>query len=767
MWPFEKKSARRQEIRRSKAKRQVAWVRRWRERVRPWPFTIALGASIVAALILNAGGEILDLHVGEHAPRAIASRLDFEILDEQQTRLRKVQARDTAPNFYDLETSLLDDIQGKLTKVIEYARKYTNDPTTLKQKAREELKIELDDAGVQELQRLAALPDPTEYQRAVERAIQALAVQPLVQPEPDELAERRTPLKAVLRGSAEGAKPLRVDWDQVMFSTQVEAAARVADAAANAFRFQLRPSIRNSIIAMLRGDTPGTLKPIYGYNKELSTVAADEAYDDVPPQKLEYKIGDILADAGAITAKEIELLAAEHAEFQARQHAEDLAAKHGVIGLNGWEAPLGRTLLAFLIVFGLAGYMWRYHRKTFARQLRLVVTTAVLLLLLGAGRFCYVRFGTPQYAVGAQAFAAALLGIVFAQGSVFAVCGALAALLTIGTQQDVGFLLVLLAMSGVLIFGLRDVRNRGKIVAVGVIAGAVAWAVTIAALLIERQFISYAVAQALYAGTATLAAAFLMEGLLPGIERVFGLSTSMTLLEWRDSNKPLMRMMAAEAPGTYNHSLLVGTLAESAAEAIGANGLLAIVGAYYHDIGKINKPEYFVENQDTRFNRHERLSPAMSLLIIIGHVKDGIEMAKEYGLPPSLRPFIAEHHGTTLVEFFYHAASKARKPGDSEVADIQFRYPGPKPRSRETAILMLCDGVEGAVRAMAEPTPGRIEETVGSIVRKRLMDGQFDECDLTFRELETIEKSLIKSLCGIYHARIVYPSGREDEKEAV
>jgi putative nucleotidyltransferase with HDIG domain len=225
-------------------------------------------------------------------------------------------------------------------------------------------------------------------------------------------------------------------------------------------------------------------------------------------------------------------------------------------------------------------------------------------------------------------------------------------------------------------------------------------------------------------------------------------------------------MLAAEAPGTYNHSLLVGALAESAADAISANGLLCRAGAYYHDIGKINKPEYFIENQIQNISRHERLSPAMSLLVIIGHVKDGIEMAKEYKLPASLYAFIPEHHGTTLVEYFYHAAKQARGPDDPEVADTAFRYPGPKPQSRETAILMLCDGVEGAVRAMSEPTPNRIETVVSKIIQKRLMDGQFDECDLTFRELAQVEKSLVKSLCGIYHARIVYPGKEEAEKRS-
>jgi len=303
-------------------------------------------------------------------------------------------------------------------------------------------------------------------------------------------------------------------------------------------------------------------------------------------------------------------------------------------------------------------------------------------------------------------------------------------------------------------------------VLVGAVAALIAFAASVAVGLLDGQTWRFVLADSLWAAGAALMAAFIIEGVVPGIERLFRLSTAMTLLEWCDASKPLLRMMAAEAPGTYNHSLLVGALAEAAAEAIGADGLLCRAGAYYHDIGKINKPEYFVENQAPGVSRHERLSPAMSLLVIIGHVKDGIEMAKEYGLPASLHPFIAEHHGTTLVQYFYQVATESRRPGEPEPTDTAFRYPGPKPQSRETAIVMLCDGVEGAVRAMPEPTPNRIETVVSDIIHKRLADGQFDECELTFRQLAEIEKSLVKSLCSIYHSRISYPSLEEARKPA-
>jgi len=265
----------------------------------------------------------------------------------------------------------------------------------------------------------------------------------------------------------------------------------------------------------------------------------------------------------------------------------------------------------------------------------------------------------------------------------------------------------------------------------------------------------------LYTGAAGIAAGFIVLGILPFIEKIFRITTSMTLLELADGGQPLLRRLAMEAPGTYNHSLQVATLSEAAAEAIGANSLMCRVGAYYHDVGKINKADYFIENQQPGCqSRHLNLSPSVSLLIIIGHVKDGVELAKEYNLPTSLFPFIQQHHGTTLVEFFYRQACKgqAQHPDGPAISEAQYRYPGPKPRSKEVAIVMLADAVESAARSMIEPTGGRVETLVHELSMKRLLDGQFDECDLTMRELELIERSMMKTLLSIYHGRIAYPS---------
>jgi putative nucleotidyltransferase with HDIG domain len=272
-------------------------------------------------------------------------------------------------------------------------------------------------------------------------------------------------------------------------------------------------------------------------------------------------------------------------------------------------------------------------------------------------------------------------------------------------------------------------------------------------------------ADSLQSGLGGFVAASVTLVIMPWLERAFGVTTGMTLSELRDPKHPLLRELQQRAPGTYNHSLNVATLAESAANAIGANGLHVYVGALYHDIGKMNKPDYFVENQPRGFNRHDKLSPAMSLLVIVGHVKDGVELARAHGLPKTLHHYIESHHGTTLVEYFYDQAKRRAhaEEGAEAPAEIEYRYPGPKPRTREAAILMLCDGVESATRAMAEPTPSRIQQLVHAMAQKRLHDGQFDDSNLTLREIAVVEDALTKSLCAIYHGRIAYPKADEDE----
>jgi putative nucleotidyltransferase with HDIG domain len=304
------------------------------------------------------------------------------------------------------------------------------------------------------------------------------------------------------------------------------------------------------------------------------------------------------------------------------------------------------------------------------------------------------------------------------------------------------------------------VRSRRKLIYVGLAAGAVATATAIGTgTLAEQPLETPLLMTALWSGTWVIVAGFVMTGLLPFIESLFGVQTDISLIELGDVSHPLLQELVRRAPGTYNHSINVASIAEAAAESIGAHGLLVRVGAYFHDIGKMLKPGYFIENQSAGDNRHEDLVPAMSTLIIIAHVKDGADLARQHHLPSGMIDFIRQHHGTTLVEYFYGRASELSQtdPSGGEVDESTFRYPGPKPQTKEAAVLMLADAAESASRTLVEPTPSRIEHLVEEIARKRLLDGQFNECGLTLEELRTIEDSLIKSLIAVYHGRVKYP----------
>jgi putative nucleotidyltransferase with HDIG domain len=256
--------------------------------------------------------------------------------------------------------------------------------------------------------------------------------------------------------------------------------------------------------------------------------------------------------------------------------------------------------------------------------------------------------------------------------------------------------------------------------------------------------------------TAIVASVFLTMMLSPVFERLFDITTDMTLIELSDMNHPILKRLSIEAAGTYNHSVLVGNLAESAAQAVGANALLARVASYYHDIGKIDKPDYFVENCLGDKNRHNKLSPSMSALIICSHVKEGVDLAKKHRLPKVIQDIIMQHHGTSSVSFFYEKALE--QDPHKQVQEKDFRYPGPPPQTREAAIIMLADSVEAASRSLATSSPKLLRELVKKIIRDKFLSSQLDQCNLTLRDLNEITDGFMPVLQGIFHSRIEYPN---------
>lgn len=308
------------------------------------------------------------------------------------------------------------------------------------------------------------------------------------------------------------------------------------------------------------------------------------------------------------------------------------------------------------------------------------------------------------------------------------------------------------------------VRRRFQVISAGFIAGVIQFAV---AFMMESQQ-SFFVLRGLDFKLLEICllngviSSVVVLGVLPVFEYIFKVVTNISLLELSDFNHPLLRRLILEAPGTYQHSLVVANLSETAAEAIGANSLLARVGAYYHDVGKLVKPEYFVENLVSYKDMHRKLKPSMSKLIIFNHVKEGTEIAAKYHLNPRIIDFITQHHGRTLVYYFYQRAKELEPETQHEE---EYRYPGPKPQSKETAIVALADTVEALSRTLEDPAPSRIEEMVRDVVKRRFMEGELDESSLTLKDLERITKSFSRILNAIFHTRINYPKEEPRPKQ--
>jgi cyclic-di-AMP phosphodiesterase PgpH len=432
----------------------------------------------------------------------------------------------------------------------------------------------------------------------------------------------------------------------------------------------------------------------------------------------------------------------------------------------GQLVALGVVITLICLTVGF--HIFQNQKRLLKNRARAFGLAALLVLMLAVAKIA-ITITHQTFWITATAIAVALiLAIAFDRRFAMAMSLFYCALAYFAAGDLTNFNLLLTMIAGALpfCFFLKEIRTRMKLLEISSLAAVMVFLMATAAEYLSRRRMSREVLEAVAPHVAiTLVVGVLIQGLLPLIEKVFRIATSMTLMDYSDANQPLLRRLAIEAPGTFSHSLFIGSIAEAAAEAIGRNGLLCRVGSYYHDIGKLSKPGYFVENQLGTISWHKELSPAMSQLIIVGHVKDGLELAEEYGLPMVMRQFIETHHGTTLVEYFYNEAVKQHEQnGDIDTlppAEGEFRYPGPKPRTKEAAIVMIADAVEGAVRSLAEPNPTKIEAVVHNMARRRLQDGQFDECDLSLRELSQIEASMTKTLLAHYHGRIAYPKPPE------
>jgi len=423
--------------------------------------------------------------------------------------------------------------------------------------------------------------------------------------------------------------------------------------------------------------------------------------------------------------------------------------------LQNLFSQLSRYLLTALILFIFILYLL-INRPEIIRDIKKVLLLTILILLqVVLASLIVVKLGLPA-AVLPTTISSMLLGILFEPAIGFVGTVIIALLLGGIVGFDYFFILSSSFVGLVAIYSVAEIRSRNQIFK-AIFSLLIAYSLTALTLGILnyenfndilKKFAFYMLPNAILSPIIT----YMTLGLF---ERLFDLTTDVTLLELSDLNHPLLKELSLKAPGTFHHSVIIGNLAEAAAKATDANPLLARVGSYYHDIGKIDRPEYFVENEPADENRHKNLAPNMSALILAAHVKTGLELAEKYKLPKDVRNFIPEHHSKNLMAYFYNKALETQE--GSELHEEDYRYPGPSPRSKETAIVMLADTVEAAARTLVNPTPNRLRKLAEELIEKRFLEGELDDSDLTMRDLKAIIDAFIPVLTGIYHKRIQYP----------
>ncbi len=730
-----------------------------------WGLLIALALLVVASALAIWAREQPMVAVGRVMNATKVVRIGFDEADPNATEQARQQARERTPDIYVADMAWFNELRSGLATLPRTVSAAAG-PEDIEESIRQRFGINAE--------RLTALKTEmgedaprSAYVERVGRFVDRLLQRPMLDAATWQRTDQGMSRQIELRYGA-GDAPAMVERTRPVNAEDAAAVRAAVLEAAQRAGFDepligvLLIRVASAPVATFRADQAAT---------SIAQVQAAEAVQPVIVQWAERSV--IFVRGDVLTAAQLALYQAELRAFN-RQAAT-------------WRLTLRRLSVAGAVgavVLGISAYVWIFcptlrHRP---RHMAWIAGLMAVALAIAVVSLVARPVSLPLAATTPLMLCAAIIAIAYNRRTGLALGSLLALLLCVCVGLPMGSLAMLLAGVGVVVWRIDDLHQRNALVLLGLCTSAVLAASMILVAVIDRPVVPKVLTEVLTdAGLAAIAGVLvgaITLFILPLIERVFDVTTGMTLVELRDPRHPLLKELLQRAPGTYNHSLNVASIAETAANAIGADSLLTYVGALYHDVGKMNKPEYFIENQSGGANKHERLNPAMSVLVIIGHVKDGLEIARASTIPRVLDHFIEAHHGTTLVEYFYRraldqAGEKSAADGESKAAptpapeEIEYRYPGPKPRTKECAILMLTDAVESATRTLREPTPARIDQLVRSLANKRLLDGQFDQCDLTNRELNLVIESISRSLAAVYHGRVQYPSDKPAAKPAV
>jgi len=724
-------------------------------------------AMLVGIVVFSRGGEEYFLTEGQRSPRTVTCSTAFAYPDEEATRLARRAASDATPSVYQIKLQEMTKDLNLFASQLEELRKLNlNNLSKAEREKIAQIWNQRLNSGLDggDIARLIVVPNKPEIAQVVRQNVLEIARRGIS--EADQFVDPNLNINTYSSDAAAAEPELHRPTD---FLSQEKARQDL-------FK-QLRKQLvrEEKYLTSIERAVQGILRPNMAYNEPLTERMKNANSAKIPLITVQFDRGDALIMLNeSVTKRHLSIL-------KAYQEAREMFNPSGNLAQQRW----GRTALLALL-FGAGVLVLRHQRSggrpTSNREYALLSTIIITQLLIARG-VLYVTdlLSWPSPGVVPfllmPAFGPILTAILTNTRRANLVALLSSFFLWMLTDNNSSVLLYSAVVGIVGVYLARGIRRRGQIILAGAGAGVAGSLCALAFMFTSQIELDLALLHGLASLSAGIAASLLISSLLPLFEVCFKVTTDLRWLELTDLNHPLLRRMFTEAPGTYHHSLSVANLAEVAAETIGANSLQTRVCSLFHDIGKLVKPEYFTENIRDRENPHDHLAPHMSALIIMAHVKEGVDLALNYGLNREIIDAIQQHHGTSKVTFFYHrakmqeqdaiAGSKIMNWPEEDVPRVEeetYRYPGPKPQSREAGIISIADSVEGASRSMVSPTPQKLEGMIREIVQLKITDGQLDECALTIEELNKVVESLSFTLVNMLHARISYPKD-EDKPE--
>jgi len=749
---------------------------------------IRLGIAVLAAILITIAVQAWNppfaYHQGYIPPRSIVARVYFEIIDKGKTESLKVQSAREVICFYENRNQPIAQLRNGTKNQILQLRGVANfSELTTEQRDSLNKFLPANEAepSIIPQDALAAIQSVLGEEGLIERL--DLVLRAILAPIEEKGLLKSLSHKiedgnqAFIRVFESGQESKAVDVE-VSRVRMAEVSSVLRETMLREFRREFNKPEAEIVAGLVSNFIQSQLTETLTLREDLTQQARRQKEKDVQPAKFAYFPSKTTMVEGGKTLKasDIEILRAEYSAWLHQQTWLEYTIR--LVAFAG-------MLVALYLLCGLF-FHYQFDRS-------LITNTWKLVRLLGLSTVCIALSSVMSHDPWRAELipivvCAATATIAYGRNITLVLLAALSLGITLSLGMDLAEFVILMSAGASTTLLLGRIRTRTRLIYVTSAAAIVTALTTIGVGTLVGQingntneiealplvgimsqgitdstwgnwsFLSQLAKEAGQNALYTVLAGLVTSGFLPLIEKIFSVQTDLSLLELGDASHPLLRQLAQRAPGTHNHSINVAAIAEAAADSIGAHGLLTRVGAYFHDIGKMFKPTYFIENQAQGANRHDTLQPAMSTLVIIAHVKDGADLARQHHLPQPIIDFIEQHHGTTLVEFFFRKESKKfeNDPEADEVSEVTFRYPGPKPQTHESAILMLADAVESASRTLVEPTPTRLQNLIDQIAMKRLTDGQLDECGLTLSQLTTVKHSLLKSLTAIYHGRIKY-----------